>query len=405
MVTVQRLGSIIEHRMVSFRSGEAMTFSAYQDQSGGKQPGNDRLELNKDVEDEMRQIGKYQRSQYVNRGSVLEIINSFSIGKMYNFLAGTRCKPWDNRELDAFDGVKVFSFAVATIGQAGCCLLITWFYNVFNVFSILRSLLGCMITMANIGMEPFFFISTFFTVYRCMMIMDAKEKTLDLADWFKIVMRKFFRLAPVYYSCWIIMWALTPYVVQGALSYVSNNNMTSCSSDWVSTMFMASNLSFTITPYMGCYQSAWPLQVDLQLTLITPILAMIIWKSRILGMLVCTLLIVSNMAINYYLSIKYQLKIGLVDAHNYELLSKLVSKPWTHLANVGMGAMLATLYYEILVFRRVDSETAKITFFPWIYRLHKSRFIGMVLVAVGLLLVTLNLVGTRANQEDPNRAS
>lgn len=248
------MGSIIEQIRMSYKSGDShMTFSGYQDESGGKRPANYMFELSKDVEDEMRQIGKYQRSQYITRGSVLEIINSFSIAKMYRFLAGTRCKPWDNRELDSFDGVKVFSFAIATIGQAGCCLLITWFYNVFTVFSILRSLVGCMITMANIGMEPFFFISAFFTVYRCMMIMDAKEQRLNLADWFKIVMRKFFRLAPVYYSCWVIIWGLTPYVVQGALSYVSNNNMTSCSTDWMSTFFMTSNLSFNITPFQGCY--------------------------------------------------------------------------------------------------------------------------------------------------------
>lgn len=94
-----------------------------------------------------------------------------------------------------------------------------------------------------------------------------------------------------------------------------------------------------------------------------------------------------------------------MDAHNYELLSKLVSKPWTHMANVGLGGMLATLYYEILVFRRVDSEHAKMTFFPGIYRLHKSRFIGMILVAFGLLLITANLVGTMPNQADPNLAS
>lgn len=111
---------------------------------------------------------------------MLEIINSFSMAKMFLFLSGTRCKPWDNRELDSFDGIKVFFFIIATIGQAGCCLIITWFYNVFSVFSIIRSIIGCPIVMANLGVEPFFFVSAFFTTYRCLMIMDAKNGRLNL---------------------------------------------------------------------------------------------------------------------------------------------------------------------------------------------------------------------------------
>lgn len=61
------------------------------------------------------------------------------------------------------------------------------------------------------------------------------------------------------------------------------------------------------------------------------------------------------MVLNYHLTIKYNLKIGLLDQANFELLNRLIIKPYTHLANIGLAGLLATLYYEILVFRRIDS--------------------------------------------------
>ncbi len=50
--------------------------------------------------------GKFYRSDYVKQNSILEIINSFGIDKVYNFLSGTRVKPYDDRELDVFVGIK-----------------------------------------------------------------------------------------------------------------------------------------------------------------------------------------------------------------------------------------------------------------------------------------------------------
>lgn len=39
----------------------------------------------------------------------------FSVSHAYEYLAGTKCKPWDNRELDVLDGYKVISFLLYTI--------------------------------------------------------------------------------------------------------------------------------------------------------------------------------------------------------------------------------------------------------------------------------------------------
>ena len=45
----------------------------------------------------------------------MEVIYSFHVFNAYKHLSGTRCKPWDNRELDVLDGAKYFSFMLTTI--------------------------------------------------------------------------------------------------------------------------------------------------------------------------------------------------------------------------------------------------------------------------------------------------
>jgi hypothetical protein len=47
---------------------------------------------------------------------VMKIIHSFGYDNAYAHLTGTRCKPWDNMELDMLDGIKYYSFMLYTVG-------------------------------------------------------------------------------------------------------------------------------------------------------------------------------------------------------------------------------------------------------------------------------------------------
>lgn len=84
--------------------------------------------------------------------------------------------------------------------------------------------------------------------------MNARQRVLTVADILMIYARKFLRLAPVYYSCWLLIWALSPRIVTGSISQYGNSNMETCDRDWLSTLFMASNMAApTMVPYHGCY--------------------------------------------------------------------------------------------------------------------------------------------------------
>ena len=162
--------------------------------------------------------------------------------------------------------------------------------------------------------------------------MDAKNGLLNPVDIVKIYLRKFFRLAPAYYSMWMIIWALTSRLADGKTWDRANINNETCSQTWRDTLYMISNLNTTeMKPLAGCYQQAWPLQVDMQLHLIIPFVAMFYWISPILGSILSLALIAINGYINVKIASKYDLKIGWIDVHQYYILMALISKPWTKL--------------------------------------------------------------------------
>lgn len=54
-------------------------------------------------------------SKEIDGDTMSGLMHSFSIGHAFDYCRATRCKPWDNRELDVLDGFKVISFILCTI--------------------------------------------------------------------------------------------------------------------------------------------------------------------------------------------------------------------------------------------------------------------------------------------------
>lgn len=44
---------------------------------------------------------------------------------MYDYAGGTRCKPWDDRELDLLDGLKTIQFLLTSVSITAYMLLYT----------------------------------------------------------------------------------------------------------------------------------------------------------------------------------------------------------------------------------------------------------------------------------------
>ena len=57
-----------------------------------------------------------------------------------------------------------------------------------------------------------------------------------------------------------------------------------------------------------------------------------------------------------YYTYVYDLRIGMITVHNYFLLSSVLAKPYTKLANVAFGVMLAGIYMQILEYRKIQND-------------------------------------------------
>lgn len=171
-------------------------------------------------------------------------------------MASSRAKPWDDRELDALEGLKTIMFLLCTISQTSFYLVETNLINLLNVFSLLRMLPVSTFVQANLGMESFVFLSVFIMMHRCFQIMDSKNgNILSFLDIIKILLRKFYRLAVPYYLMWVILWCITSRIGKGPTWSNTNVTFGDCGSYWADTLFFAGNLfPNEMQPYQGCFQ-------------------------------------------------------------------------------------------------------------------------------------------------------
>lgn len=98
---------------------------------------------------------------------IMDIFYSFNCYNAYMQMSKTRAKPWDNRELDALEGMKVFSFIFTTIAQTAYSLLYAFIINIVGVFGVVQALPTTSFVTMNIAMEAFIFLSCFTLTYRC----------------------------------------------------------------------------------------------------------------------------------------------------------------------------------------------------------------------------------------------
>lgn len=85
--------------------------------------------------------------------------------------------------------------------------------------------------------------------------MDAKNgSALSLCDIFKIIVRKFYRLAIPYYLLWLILWTVTSRSGSGALWANTSVTYEDCKDKWIYTLLFVGNLfPADMKPYEGCF--------------------------------------------------------------------------------------------------------------------------------------------------------
>lgn len=160
-------------------------------------------------------------------------MDQFKFSVMVRNLMDTRCKPWDNRELDAFEGYKYMSTILTMINATAFYFMTTSIEDPWAIIDFFKMIAIAFTVSANIANESFYTISSFLGAYQCFMILKANKevegrKYFSFKDIMKIYARKYFRLAPFYYFFLFFGWSSCSRISNGPIWDIMNNDFYNC---------------------------------------------------------------------------------------------------------------------------------------------------------------------------------
>lgn len=219
----------------------------------------------------------------------------------------------------------------------------------------------------------------------------------------KAYARKLLRLVPVYWAIFFLSWGLYPRSTTGGpFWYVSANLFATCKDDWWARLLMIGNLVpqfVSQAPVMGCFFWGWIIDVDLQLTLVCPLLVYAYLTNRKFGHFVIVLFIFLGTFVNMYIANKYDLKVGWLAPQNWQQFTYLIEKPWNHISSMCIGVLFAHVYSDLLNYRRMSDsdEESKRREYPLIHSAcnEKNAWFRILIALSGALLWFICFFGSK----------
>ena len=190
-------------------------------------------------------------------------ILSFSIVRAWSALSESKCKKWDDKELDVIEGFKFFSFFLGQLCLTAEFLMCTQTINPWMIQRFFEELLFTIVVSSNIVMECFTTLSAFLGAYKLFTLYEAQGH-LSVTDVLKFWGRKYLRLAPMYYFIFFVGWAVFPYLGAGPIWYTAHAMYDDCADYWWAQLLMIGNLvPFFQAPNYGCFFWGWPVTTDM----------------------------------------------------------------------------------------------------------------------------------------------
>ena len=122
-------------------------------------------------------------------------------------------------------------------------------YNPWHLFDFFKMLIIAPVISAQIAVETFYMYSAFFIVHK--IIKEGK------VSYFRIILRKYLRLAPVYYLALFAGWTTCAYYSNEPLWNFEGNNWYNCSDTWWHKILFVGNIVEFVNPAEGCFYWSW----------------------------------------------------------------------------------------------------------------------------------------------------
>jgi len=196
------------------------------------------------------------------------------------------------------------------------------------------------------------------------------------------------KVIPLYYFVFFAGWLVLPLVSKSINWFVADRMFLGCEQTWPYVLTFVHNYFPYFTKALeGCFY--WPYVVtnEMQLFLFFPIWITLYRIRKSVLLVVIFILQLIGIGTNAYISLKYNLTIGILTFEDFYLYSYQLNKTHTKGSTVSMGLLLGVIYLRLLEYRKATYEEKK-TFFRWMHIFHYSKIVTLLLYlyAIGMLV-------------------
>ncbi|XP_071511122.1 nose resistant to fluoxetine protein 6-like [Diadema antillarum] len=257
--------------------------------------------------------------------------------------------------LAALNGIRVLSMWWVILGHSGQ-FYFGYYANPAQVDEIAYSFGFLAIMNSTFSVDTFFVLSGFLVSYFTLKAIDSK-KLQSAFSWGVFYFHRWWRLTPVYMAAMGIFVLLMPHFAEGPRNQdFHDHERNSCINVWWTHPLYINN--FYPWPYnlgTACMSWSWYLANDMQFFVISPIILVILYKSRKAGLALITSLMVISLSslavLTWYYGYTYN-PYGTQPYYNDNLgddpgKDTIYSKPYTRIPTYLVGMVTGYILFSL----------------------------------------------------------
>lgn len=202
----------------------------------------------------------------------------------------------------------------------------------------------CLLVSLYYFIENFILINSFLSSLSLL----RRPTRLRLREVPLLWLKKWARLAILYYPLLFLVYSIVPRIYSGAEYFKATWSVgEDCytTSNIVQLALFASNLYYPETvSYRSCFIQAWPFQLDLQMYLLVPLLVLLYQRWPKLAVATCFLMVLISLAWYLWFNTEFEMPVAFAQLQTFKYGTWMASRPTAKLQNVGQGFLLAVAY-------------------------------------------------------------
>ncbi|CAI2384052.1 unnamed protein product [Moneuplotes crassus] len=345
----------------------------------------------------------HKKSQIIVRnkfkGSFWEnIINCFSIQRNITSLHMPINKFKEDEDLAFIDGMRVLTMLWVILSLTAVYTLISNLSDPIMIFVYFQGypfafLAGCFIT------PELFVFYIFFLGFIYMARFYDLNGGIGFTDYIRFYIHRFLKLAPMYYLVFFFSWFLYPLIFTNPGWFVSERFSKNCEEEWPFVLTFLNNfIPFFTQALNGCYYWPYVIPNDMILHLFFPFLVILYKKRRTLFYITNIALLVGGCLLDFYITIKNRLRVGILTFEDYYLYSCFYNKPYTKLPILACGMGMGAFYLRLIKYKQASDEDQKKKF-PLIHFMNNSLLFAILLYAYAFCVINfINIIQVSSNR-------